>query len=372
MKQTFFLQIPPGFEIIAQKELEHLFQRAQMPLPEMKAEKGGLEFQYNIEEFLDLIAYLKIPNRVLLRLTSFKVRDVPKLFNKIKKFNWSPYLAGQEFDLKISTHKSRLFDERKINKAIKDGVKQYFLAQEPAKKSQDKVKAHKDWTLHCRIEDDLCQISLDLSGQRLGKRGYKEQSGMAPLRENLAAGLLWEIYLSLKQDQKASLYDPFAGSGTLLLEAHELFKKNTYRQFSYQFLPKISFKKIELENFKGPFEALLGTEKDLGQFNRFKENINHLKAAISPYHCAYEDFDPKIQDLFIVTNPPYGLRVKGKGSTFLNGLITNIKPIYLGFLWPLENPKLTIPKGYKSLKSLNFSHGGLPLRYHQLSRNLYS
>ena len=109
---TFFIQTPLNFEKIAQLELDLKF-------PELATKfsivDGGLEGIIEINQGFELNYFLKIPNKILLRLDSFKCRDLPKLYNKVKKKDFKFFNYGQEFNFNTSAVNSRLFDERKIN-----------------------------------------------------------------------------------------------------------------------------------------------------------------------------------------------------------------------------------------------------------------
>lgn len=237
-KETFFIQVPPGLEELALKEFHIKFINIGLQAPEPTIEKGGLLVKLAIEEGVMLNHWLKIPNRVLLRLAHFLCRDLPKLYNKVSKLALAPYFAGQEFNFQISSHASRLFDSRKIEKTLKDALANNIHRQEPKKKAKELVSKWDQWRLHCRFDDDWCELSLDTSGERLGKRGDKTKVGLAPLRENLSCSLYFGMLQSIGLEHTDNIYlvDPFAGSGTILKEASQFLKPTLNRKFSFQYI----------------------------------------------------------------------------------------------------------------------------------------
>ncbi len=115
----FFIIVPPGFELTAKKELE---EKAQLFFPQhdfsflqkVTPIVGGFEIHLPMTVGLSLNKILKIPTRILLRVESFKCRDFPKLFNKLKKLEWRQYLIGQIPAVDVTCHKSRLINTNRI------------------------------------------------------------------------------------------------------------------------------------------------------------------------------------------------------------------------------------------------------------------
>ena len=107
----FYLVISPGLEEISINEIEYKWVSFFLDekIPQIKKLAGGLELYLPLEKGVLLNQILKIPTRILLRFKEFKCRDLPKLFNKIKNIDWSPFLSEVPASLKISCHQSRLF-----------------------------------------------------------------------------------------------------------------------------------------------------------------------------------------------------------------------------------------------------------------------
>lgn len=402
MKETFFLQIPPGLEDLAQKELELKFPSLapQQGLPTCVKEYGGLSLELPLTTGLTLNYWLKIPNRILLRFAHFKCRDIPKFYNKVSKLNWAPYYAGQNLTFHISSHKSRLFDDRKISKALQDGLANFLKRQEPKEKAKRRVQATKDWHLFCRFEEDWCTLSIDTSGPRLGLRGYKADVGMAPLRENLAAALFLFTSLSEKegpyhpQKNKAlTLVDPFCGSGTILLETALFYEPNLFRNYAFEFFPSWEMKKTPLKDLKRPTGLnldlpyfLVGSDIEQARIDTIEKNFRAAGVIGEEADHIFQvgdildkDFcqrmaknifgvkskeEPRVH-AWCLTNPPYGDRIKQPltGPKLLENLNKWGGWERIGILLP-KDQKLPQEVGQFKLHSqLHFENGGLEVTF---------
>ena len=108
----------------------------------------------------------------------------------------------------------------------------------PASKSNmNKVPTIPKTVVHIRIVDDECTLSINTSGERLNIRNKRTLIGLAPLRENLSAALLYFLQSFIKKDPniETRLIDPMCGTGIFLLEAATANLRNKDRQFSYEF-----------------------------------------------------------------------------------------------------------------------------------------
>ena len=390
-KETFFIQVPPGLEELAKQEFELKFiniDPRHTDRPEPLIEKGGLLVQLPLEQGMKLNYWLRIPNRILLRLAHFRCRDLPKLFNKVSKLPLSPYFADQKFQFKISSFQSRLFDSRKIEKTLKDALEENTKRQEPKKKARELVNSWDQWRFYCRFEDDWCELSLDTSGERLGKRGEKTKVGKAPLRENLASALYFSTLRSLEREAMDHIYhgekkfilaDPFAGSGTLLTESANFFRPTVARSYSFQYLPCFLGKEQIIAPPKDPKlqnnALVIAGEYSEEQFNALEENLSELDAHIilgDSFNGSLEKVLKEVNPLheksiysFCITNPPYGKRIQSEDRIKIKELLEKIFKLYpfdmVGVLMPKE---FGLPeKEYHLVKKLPFSHGGTAVIY---------
>lgn len=140
---------------------------------------------------------------------------------------------------KISSYKSRLFDSSRIEKSARNALEFYLKANEPKKKYKEAAQ-NIIQEIYLRFDNDLCTVSINTTGDRLDRRGQRVLVGKAPLRETLAATMVYEtisFLTKLKKDHSDyTLVDPMCGSGVIPLEAitlNELAK----RQFNFEVFP---------------------------------------------------------------------------------------------------------------------------------------
>ncbi len=392
-KRTFFFQTPIGLESLGLKEFELKFpvRYPSTPLPHGEIIEGGFTLELPINVGIGLNYWLKIPNRILLREAHFKCRDIPKFYNKVKKLNLKSYYAGQDYQFVISSKDSRLFDDRKIEKALRDALEANLKASEPKADAKIRVSNYKEWKLYVRFEEDWCTISIDTSGDRLGMRGYKNRVGKAPLRENLASSLYFFTALSLPESvgdsftRPLTLIDPFCGSGTLLMESVLFFEPNLFRNYAFEFFPQAQNLSIQRPTsyFLERELFLLGSDIDSERIEDTRENFREAGLLTLAHHLqvgdlAKADFQKKLSiEIFshldsrkilpwFLSNPPYGKRIAQelKANQLLDSLKTWGEFERIGLLLPRDQlAGLTPPKGINFVDKLDFIHGGEKVRF---------
>ena len=141
----FFIVYPMGLEDLGLIELKAKFQEqfSNEEFNLIAKIAGGLEIECQLNIGLSLNTILRTPTRILIRIGEFKCMDAPKHFQKISKFNWAPWLIGQIPDVEVATINSRLFDSRKIEKAIQDGIDSGIAKDFESKKFLETLKARK-------------------------------------------------------------------------------------------------------------------------------------------------------------------------------------------------------------------------------------
>ena len=354
-----FLIIPPGLEDLAEREMKE-----KLPAVKYEVIKGGIEAEADLTWMVNAHLLLKIPVRMLLRLTDFSVRDFPKLHQKFLKFPWKDYLAHPEPEWEISCSKSRLMHTGRIEETIKDALTK-ALVKQPL--SQDwKRKNYSPQSFYVRIVDDHLTLSLDLSGEPLYKRNLQVIKGEAPLRENFAAALLYELFDGVTE--KVNLTDPMCGSGTLLLEAATFHLPLHERKFAFEEAPFFKGRLVRRPAAGAPLPLEKVTGNELN--SEFAEKIS---PALKKYGIEIKSGDAFIEKFdggFMICNPPYGERIKvgPKKGIFLRDslekFLTEDQPQRLGWLIPSDMDDL-IPqvKNYKVRSKRKFRNGGLAVTF---------
>ncbi len=309
MDKTFeiFIVTQLGLEELSLKEFVEKANKHNFSYDETKTEKGGVSvtgITYKNACFLNHC--LKIPTRILLRITSFKARDIPKLFNKTKKIQWNTFFVQKQIELKIKSKNSRLFDDRKINSTILQAINDYQRANE-VKKSILKKNNKKNIELYIRAKDDIFTFSLDLTGKRLDLRENKILSSTAPIRSTIASAAIQ--YIRSKNVNFDTFIDPMAGTGTLPIEITN-YDSYLDRDFSYKHYRQETTIKSYRNLTKAPKILVNDINKDC--INIIK--INFSNSNIVNYDIkninALELFYKK--DALVMCNPPYDVRIKTK------------------------------------------------------------
>ncbi|KYG60897.1 hypothetical protein AZI85_10575 [Bdellovibrio bacteriovorus] len=390
----FFVSTPLDYEERTLAEMKEVWpyllgkdaKTHTLPFPEVEVMQGGLEFETELFAALQLNFFLKTANRVLLRMASFKARDLPKFYQKMKSLPWKEYLASANVEWEVAAQKSRLNNEKRLQDSAESALSEIF-----------KGVAATDLcgSIYIRMDDDLCTISLDSTGEHLHKRGWSVLKGEAPLRETIAAYLLKEMTNDLTPAElsQVTLLDPMMGSGTLLSEARALWSGQFARPFAFQKwkkVPKLFLSPSFAFNYEMPaahgFKKFVGfdisedmipaAEKNFAEVERQLQEVQKSSFASAPREFkvqdALEGTYPSEGPLWLILNPPYGERlptaIKGGLKGLVDVLCGQYKPERLGILYPDKERVQNPPAGYKVLKELKINNGGLRCLFTLLTR----
>ncbi|MDU3199268.1 MAG: class I SAM-dependent RNA methyltransferase, partial [Anaerococcus hydrogenalis] len=155
---------------------------------DFKVLNGKIILNGNLDDIGYLNLNLREADRVFLEISSFEAKSFEQLFENINKIDWFDYLnIDDNFIVNARTYKSKLFSLPSIQsiseKAIINSLKRKYKIS-TFKKTGTRVK------IEVMIEKNIVSLCLDTSGDGLHKRGYREGSVKAPIRENLAAALI--------------------------------------------------------------------------------------------------------------------------------------------------------------------------------------
>jgi putative N6-adenine-specific DNA methylase len=204
-----FAPTSAGLEQVLARELEALGARS------VEVATRGVAFRGSWETVYKANLWLRTAHRVLVRLAEFDAGDREQLYGGARSIDWGEQMSvDQTLAVDAVSHRSEISHTQFASRVVKDAVVDWFRDRVGRRPSIDPRGA--DLRINARLRADRCTISIDTSGQRLHRRGYRPTFGVeAPLKENLAAGVL----LLSGYDGSAPLVDPMCGSGTLLVEA---------------------------------------------------------------------------------------------------------------------------------------------------------
>jgi putative N6-adenine-specific DNA methylase len=285
---------------------------------------GGVELEGDATLLYRCNLELGLGLKVLLRLGEFSARRFDVLVKRVAALPWERWCQPDlALEVRVTCKRSRLYHSGAVAERLLLGIGERLGAQMrvPRKDSDEPSLA-----VHARIVDDKCTISVDTSGELLHRRGYKLNVVKAPLREDLARALL----LCSGWDCMTPLCDPFAGSGTIAIEADWLARgvpTGALRRFAFMDAPCFEaglFKTLRnqaLSRARSEGPEIRGSDRDPGAVKAARENAERAKVGDVTFAQATlsqaELFAGDASRGALVTNPPYGLRV-GRDATLDN------------------------------------------------------
>ncbi len=208
---TYFATAARGFEEMLKTELEQICQA------ECKVTQGGVHFTTTQRGAYQALLHSRLASRILLPLVTTKIFSDLDLYATIVAINWAEIFDPRDtFFVDFNGTNREIRNTQFGAMRVKDGVVDYFERKGFARPTVD--KDHADIRIHVYLDRENMVVSLDLSGDALHIRGYREDTGKAPLRETLAAAII----LRSGWQKGTPLVDPMCGSGTLLIEAAQM------------------------------------------------------------------------------------------------------------------------------------------------------
>jgi putative N6-adenine-specific DNA methylase len=413
----YFAVCAPGIEPLTSQELAH----AGLLPPEAAASApsaGGSAFSGDLEALYRANLWLRTANRVLLRLGEFHTTAFSELAKKGGRMSWERFLQpGKPVAVRATCHKSRLYHSGAVAEAVIAAIGKR-LGQTPALvKFDEEASGNLPQLVIARMNHDVCTLSIDTSGELLHRRGYRLATAKAPLRETLAAAMLaasgfeaaasgfqaaasgyeaaasgweatasgWEATASGWEaaasgfEAAAPLLDPFCGSGTIAIEAAQMalgIPPGGKRRFAFMDWPDFDARRWQQlldEAASGSRERphpapIQASDRDAGAIELAKANAE--RAGVSEYiefRCqAVSAIEPAGGKGWVVTNPPYGVRVSGNKD--LRNLYAQFGKVLQQKCpgWRLailcSDPQLLGQLGIKLDTSLAWVNGGLAVR----------
>jgi putative N6-adenine-specific DNA methylase len=326
----FFAVCAPGLETFLAHELERLGLSASPTAPAGHA-AGGVEFQADLPDLYRANLWLRTASRVIVRLGEFYAAAFPELVRKASRLPWERHLApGQPVALRVTCKKSRLYHSGGVAERVARAIGERLGRLPAVQKFNEGAEVTPPQLVIVRLANDHCTISVDSSGALLHRRGYRQAVAKAPLRETLAAGML----MASGWDMTSPLLDPFCGSGTIPIEA-ALMARNIppgrARRFTFMdwpdfdqsawsellavatssLLPRPALWVAGEE--PGMRASILASDRDAGAIQAAQANAERAGVAdCIEFSCrAVSAVEPPPGPGWVVTNPPYGVRVSG-------------------------------------------------------------
>jgi putative N6-adenine-specific DNA methylase len=304
---AFFATAPRGLEALLQQEIASLGGMNPLVVPGGVAFTGGWDVCYRLN------LWSRIASRILWRVGEFPYRNEKDLYDAARAVAWPKYFSVQRrIRVNVTAQKSPLKSLEFATLKVKDAVCDLFRDQVGSRPDVD--RAAPDVRIHAFLEEAKGILYLDTSGDALFKRGWRMDVAEAPIRENLAAGII--MLSGWKFDQP--LLDPMCGGGTLLSEAAAMARgraPGAKRAFGFEKLSGFDSKlweRIRNERTVQPVEPrLYGSDTDPEALQAARRNLG---AAGVERWVKLEQSDvleraaPEGAGV-LVANPPYGERI---------------------------------------------------------------
>ena len=342
---TYVALCAVGAEKILGNEIKHLgYSLLDRQAPGRVTFSGDMDAMYRAN------FCLRTSDRVYIQLAEYKAYNFDELFEGCYRINWQDYLkkTARVIVDKVRVHGSKLNSEHSIQSMILKAIYTklgdvWHMASMPETGDPCDVRVY--------LDKNVATILLDTSGEALHKRGYRTDSGIAPLRETTAAVLLQEMMWR----RKTPLHDPFCGSGTIAIEA-TLYAHNIApglgRRFAYENLViynqkrALEIKKEEASKIRTDVECrITGSDIDPAAVERSRLNAEHacvmagraLQLIGSDMRIErpdfiqsdYKDIHAPYETGLLLCNPPYGERLLDQADA--EDLYSEMKSLFVDF-----------------------------------------
>lgn len=346
----------------------------------VKSSIAGVYFAGDLTTAYRVCLWSRLANRVLLPIASFKAAGEIELYREINKIDWFEHLNPDSsfavtFNAKNSdainnTHYGAL----KVKDTVVDAMRTRYGRRPDIDTSRPDVR------LNVLLNGESCSVSLDLAGESLHRRGYRDQTIKAPIKENLAAALLIRAGWPNIAKLGGTLIDPMCGSGTLLVEA-ALMASDYAPGLLRDYFGFVGWKKHDAAAWDtlirdarqrkqaglSGLPAIIGFDADrrnLGAAHLHIENAGltgkiHLECRDIGKAAPAASWRPGL----MICNPPYGERLGDEQVTaeLYTRFGETLKTQFLGWQAAviISNPELGFRLGIRSQKPATFFNGAL-------------
>ncbi len=348
-----------------------------------KRHLAGVSVRATLEVAYRCCLWSRLANRILLPVAQFPVDSAQALYDGVASVPWYEHFAPElTFAVDFTGSNSAITHTQFGAQKSKDAVVDQFVWRCGERPSID-LKCP-SWRLNVHLGREGAQVSIDLAGESLHRRGYRQQGGIAPLKENLAAALLMRANWPGIAARGGALLDPMCGSGTLLIEgalmAMDIAPGIWRKQWSFERWSKhdaTAWQRVrddaqqkKTRAFERQWPEIRGYDASSAAIRAAEENIERaeltgkarvvrkeLSQFVKPTHC-------EIDTGLVITNPPYGERLGEQESLrhLYAHLAERLRAEFIGWQAAVftGNPDLGKTMGLRSNKQYRFFNGAIP------------
>lgn len=278
---------------------------------------GGVFFESNWEGCYKANLHSRLASRILKPVLDFTAYQPEELYAQILRHDFTKYIKPtQTISIDASVSESKMRDQRFVAMKVKDAIVDQFRDKFGVRPDVD--NENPSLRIHVRAIKNNFSVAIDTSGDSLFKRGYRREVGEAPLKENLAAGLL----KLTEWDEKSPIVDLMCGSGTFLIEAammalniapginRKRFGFQNWLSFEKEVWENVVQEAIDAEKEELPF-MFYGFDIDskvlkVAKINAKEAGVDHV---IEFKKEPVATVEPPAEKGLVVLNPPYGARI---------------------------------------------------------------
>ena len=311
--QKFFAPCPRGLEQVLFEELTELGALHVGPTD------GGVAFQGPFTLGYRVCLWSRIASRVLWQLAVDEYRNEEDIFSLARDIEWPQlFSAHNTIRVQVDAIRSPVTSLEFVTLRVKDAIVDSF--REAGEDRPSVNTSMPDMRIHVFLTTHTATVYLDLAGEALFKRGYRREGLAAPLRENLAAGML-----ALKGWKgQMPLFDPMCGSGTILTEAAMIamgLAPGAQRPFAFEKM--LNFQADDFHAMRDaaanagkplPEGLLFGNDRDLDAVETTRRHLQNIggeanASRVALTNAPIETLDSPGSSGLLLTNPPYGERL---------------------------------------------------------------
>jgi 23S rRNA (guanine2445-N2)-methyltransferase / 23S rRNA (guanine2069-N7)-methyltransferase len=317
----FLASAPRGLADLLAREL------AACGAAELSERATLVSFSGTLETAYRACLWSRIANRVLLELAHFEARDAAEFHAAVRRIDWTAHLApGATLACDFSGRHPAIththFGAQKLKDGIVDALREATGARPDVARERPAVR------VHAHAQGTRVTLGIDLSGESLHRRGYRAAAGEAPLKENVAAGVLLRAGWEALAAAGAEFLDPLCGSGTLCIEAaliaagrapgltREYFGFLGWRGHDAALWERLRAEAAARAAAASVSATVRGTDRDAAAVARARANAARAGVgSLVRFECALladaaplPGRDPARPGL-VCTNPPYGVRL---------------------------------------------------------------
>lgn len=300
-----------GMEAFAAKEIRRLGYETTA------VEDGRITFSGDLEAVCRTNIQLRTGERALIKIGEFQALSFEELFEKTYSLDWERWIGkNSAFPVKGHCLKSKLASTRDAQAIIKKAIAKRLSQRYGIEWLPEDGNVYQ---IQFSIMKDKVTLMIDTSGEPLHKRGYRQKSNLAPLRETIAAAMVMMSYWKFEYP----LCDPFCGSGTIPIEA-AMFKRNIAPGINRSFAAQ-NFVQFEPQLWEKAREEAKSLERDIPlEIYAYDIDADTVSLAERNAHIAgvekyikfkrtdAADFYTETPNGTIICNPPYGERLSDK------------------------------------------------------------